>query len=122
MEVVRNTQRVFYFEPEELARKIERKEDGFVIIDVRGPSEEKIRGAVFVSSIAFDRDHVEAAVDLSKYDDVIIHCMYSKERGPTCAALMEMYYPKRKFTIHVLRGGFCMFATLYPHLVEAGEN
>lgn len=119
MEIVRNTQQVFYMEPEELARKIERKEDGFVIIDVRGVSEEKIRGAVFVSSVEFDRPHVEAAVDLSKYDDVIIHCMYSKQRGPTCAALMEMYYPKRNFTIHVLRGGFCMFATLYPQHVEA---
>ena len=118
MEIVRSTQQVFYMEPEELARKIERKETGFVIIDVRGVSEEKIRGAVFVSSVEFDRAHIEAAVDLSKYDDVVIHCMYSKQRGPTCAALMEVYYPKRNFNIHVLRGGFCTFAMRYPQLVE----
>ena len=82
-----------YIEPSEVA-KILRKEDesagSYVILDVRDDdeySEGHVKGAKSLPSDEWvESDFVEEVVKSHiDRDTIIVHCFYSKVRGPTCA-------------------------------------
>ena len=75
-------------EQSELKKMIDSNNDDFVILDVRTPQFDykggKIVGAINIPSNIFDAKIHKSVIRYINYKNVIIHCMYSQMRGPTC--------------------------------------
>jgi rhodanese-related sulfurtransferase len=55
-------------------------------------------------------------VHLQGKDKVVVHCMFSQQRGPKGALKLARYLGERNrqdVSVHVLRGGFRRFVALY---------
>jgi rhodanese-related sulfurtransferase len=130
--LVPGTQAVYYIEPHELASALHVRmavAPTVLILDVRDDDAEigggRIKGgaaAVVVGAPAcrFEAALAESGVALADFERVVVHCSYSKSRGPRCAALLDRLYPlrARSFQLNVLRGGFLYFASSFPDLIE----
>jgi len=90
----------------------------FVIIDVRDDDYDggHIRGSQNIPANRFDPSKIKIPPSVF----VVIHCMYSKERGPRCAQMLANYNPNIK--IMVLQGGFQTAVHFlhrrFPHLLQ----
>eukprot|EP00741_Cyanophora_paradoxa_P012499 tig00020610_g12077.t1 len=87
----------------------------FAIIDVRDYDRVggHIRGSLHVPSQEFD-DKVSNLVERFKNHDVLVfHCMYSQQRGPSCAMRfareLSARAPSAKVQTAILKGGFINF-------------
>ncbi len=95
-------------EPAELPEAIRR---GAIVIDVRSEAERadgRITGSLHVPFEQWSRDGLDASaadvVASAGGRQLIFHCMYSRERGPTCARIAAASHPEA--SIALLRGGF----------------
>jgi rhodanese-related sulfurtransferase len=68
-----------------------------------------IPGSMWVPSRTFFLTVEDVAAELAHVDAVVVHCMYSQQRGPACAALLQATLdaiPGARARVYVLRGGF----------------
>ena len=122
---------VYYIEADELAAKLRDPEESksVIVIDVRDEDfgDTMITGTTLnVPSAYLSQTTLEKALDtlgksLADYQTVVFHCSFSKQRGPTCAKLVESFYPLHQFDIYVLRGGFCNWSCKYPDLLQPSK-
>ncbi|EAL48077.1 hypothetical protein EHI8A_196470 [Entamoeba histolytica HM-1:IMSS-B] len=92
----------------------------FIIIDVRGNDvgDLVIHTAINIPSPNFKETATSLASIYKDYDLIIIHCMMSQTRGPTCAMILNECFKKEKYKeshvqIRILRGGFERFYSEY---------
>ena len=80
----------------------------FLVVDVRDEDYDakwRVPGSVNFPSETFGDDAMSELADLAHGKDAIVfHCMYSQQRGPTCARMFAAKYPE--VTVKVLRGGY----------------
>ena len=97
----------------------------FIIIDVRGSDvgDLIIHKAINIPSYNFFQTAHSLASLYKDYDYVIIHCMMSQSRGPTCASCLNECFKNEQLKnapvqIKILRGGFERFYNNYGERKE----
>eukprot|EP01025_Chloroclados_australasicus_P055379 TRINITY_DN6699_c0_g1_i1.p3 TRINITY_DN6699_c0_g1~~TRINITY_DN6699_c0_g1_i1.p3 ORF type:complete len:128 (+),score=8.90 TRINITY_DN6699_c0_g1_i1:242-625(+) len=114
-----------YMEPEQLAGLLKGPEkDKAIVIDVRSHDFGDIgfiKGCLNIPSDDFeDDDDIDNLIQqkLNGSEKIIMHCQFSKQRGPHCAYRLqsrlkaaELLFPE----VYVLRGGFQEFGRKYLH-------
>ena len=97
----------------------------FIIFDVRGSDvgDLIIHKAINIPSPNFLQTASSIAAMYKDYDMIIVHCMMSQTRGPTCASklyecLMSEKYKDSKAVVRILRGGFERFYNNYGERKE----
>ncbi|GLC45954.1 hypothetical protein PLESTB_001200700 [Pleodorina starrii] len=127
---------VEYLEPVQLATALRhpQQKDRVLVLDVRDEdfAGGHIRGAVNAPSEDWaDDPHIDGLIDahLKGKDTVVVHCMFSQQRGPRCAMRLARRLDARmdasRPAVYVLRGGFTGFVRQYRHehdLVEGYEQ
>ncbi|PNH08878.1 rhodanese domain phosphatase 2 [Tetrabaena socialis] len=88
-----------------------------------------ITGAVNVpAELWYSEQHVDSVIDerVAGRDTVVVHCMFSQQRGPRCAMRLASRLAARsdvaKPAVYVLRGGFTGFAAHYRHEQDLVED
>jgi len=86
---------VSYISAGELASKLQSNDDSVVVIDVRSAEEFQhaghITSAVHISSDRWESPEVVDEI-LGKYSGkstIVVHCLMSQVRGPTCARILH---------------------------------
>ncbi|KJE89198.1 hypothetical protein CAOG_00718 [Capsaspora owczarzaki ATCC 30864] len=86
----------------------------FVVIDVRDHDFQggNIAGCVNVPSATISKAIDELVEQYGQHDMVIFHCMYSQQRGPSCAKYFARNLDARKHLaqVYCLEGGFRSWA------------
>ncbi|ELP94446.1 hypothetical protein EIN_047390 [Entamoeba invadens IP1] len=114
--------RLGYIKPEDVFELVteNKAKKKFLIIDVRGNDlgDKVIKSAISIPSYNF-RDTADSLASMySSYDLVIVHCMMSHSRGPSCAYMLNFAFQNPKYKdskteIKVLSGGFEKFYDMY---------
>jgi len=122
-----------FIKPEELSKRLN-EDDGssILVVDVRGADykEGHVPGAIHIPSEEFASKlgDLTNLVTTRQYKNVVIHCMQSQVRGPSCARLLMDYATtefKEKSKISVLEGGFLAWSTTFkisnPEMIESSD-
>lgn len=131
MEKVFGNSEIYYMEPETLAALLRDPKEaaGVLVVDVRdsdlGPT--MVAGTtVNVPARELTQAALERALDCygtapADYRAVVVHCMFSQQRGPRAAKLIDTFYPARHFSLYVLAGGFSTWRARYPDLLQPSK-
>lgn len=128
MEKVFGNKEIYYMEPETLAAQLRDPEAarGVLVVDVRDSD----LGATMIAGNTVNvpaRELTQAALEHAldrfgtapaDYRAVVVHCMFSQQRGPRSAKLIDSFYPSRHFTLFVLAGGFNTWRYRFPDLLQ----
>lgn len=124
---------VQFLQPDVVADLIRsEKSDKVVVVDVRGEdfAGGHVKGAKnIVSDEFYDVANVDKIIDekLAGAEKIIVHCMKSQQRGPSCANKLAERLAERGINapeVFVLAGGYNTWSSLYsghPDLVEGHE-
>ncbi|KAG2489300.1 hypothetical protein HYH03_012132 [Edaphochlamys debaryana] len=112
---------VEYIEPQQLAAAIRHPSSNLVVVDVRDEDFPggHIRGAVNIPAALWADQHIDGLIEehrLLDRDMVVVHCMFSQQRGPRTALRLHKHLQDRGGihpTVYVLRGGWTNFHRLY---------
>ena len=99
----------------------------YIIVDVRDDDFNggNLVGAVNYPSITFESKLDELYNKCADKNQVIFHCAYSKQRGPTCARQFIEYIDKNALPnkdVKVLSGGYLNMDENYSHLKNIFEK
>ena len=71
---------------------------------------------MWVPSHTFMLTADDVAAELAQVDVVVVHCMWSQQRGPACAAVLRRKLgeiPGARARVYVLRNGFAGWQRAY---------
>ena len=111
----------------ELAVKLNQGTDNLVVFDVRDSDFKggNIIGAVNIPSEEFRVRIQDTVTQYRDKDTIVVHCMMSQVRGPTCANMLAQELARQGNTqqkVVVLQGGFSNWAAVFakekPQLIE----
>lgn len=119
-----------YVQPHELCEMLStpEKQSRVLVLDVRDDDwcGGNIKGSLNIPSEVFDEE-LDGIVDklVVGKEVVVVHCMFSQERGPRCAGRLAQRLKARgilSLRVLVLRGGFKGWLSQYRHDSDMVEN
>ena len=120
MDGLLGTQSINYVTAGTLAQWLDsRPKERFAIVDVRDDdfAGGHIPGAMHYASRTF-HDNLPYIVDAVKDEKkIIVHCMQSAQRGPSCARVLREKLPE-DIEVYVLRGGFSEWRRVFADKPE----
>jgi rhodanese-related sulfurtransferase len=114
---------------DELERLIQ-KGSALMIVDVRSLVERSDGFLIGSTHVAYSEDENTCAQQIlanagSEVCDIVVHCMYSKERARRIAQTLSMHLkqrPELQIGAHLLENGFQSIVNSHPHLVSGFES